>query len=353
MFQTPPLPRADSLVAAIREAARREPTRPRDLLNPEVLLGSALRIAGAVLVAFVLWWVLRLVIRRIEKSLGTPQPGALTVSEQRTRTLVGLLRSVGRVIIFVIFLFMLMSAVGLDLGPLLAGAGVVGLAISFGAQSLVKDVISGLFILIENQIAVGDVVRIEGVSGAVERMTLRVVVLRDVHGVVHIVPNGEIKKVSNLTRTWSRVVLDVGVAYKEDVDRVMEVMRSVGGELWDDDQWRPLLVEPVEVPGVESFGESSVTIRMMAKTLPLKQWDVARELRRRLKRRFDQEEIEIPFPHQKLVWDGSTPPPQTLELTAGAAGEEEAGDTDEETGAGSLGTAPHHHGETATDDEEA
>jgi moderate conductance mechanosensitive channel len=345
------LQKADSLIAALREAARREPTQPRDLLHPDVLLGSALRIAGAFFVAFVLWWTLRLVIRRIERSLGHPPHGALTASEQRTRTLVSLLRSVGRAIIFVIFLFMLLSAIGLDLGPLLAGAGVVGLAISFGAQSLVKDVISGLFILIENQFGVGDVIRIEGVSGAVERMTLRVVVLRDVHGVVHTVPNGQIKMVSNLTRTWSRVVLDVGVAYKEDVDRVMAVMRDVGHELWDDPEWRPLLVDPVEVPGIESFGESSVTIRMMAKTLPLKQWDVARELRRRLKHRFDRESIEIPFPHQKLVWDGDTPPPQTVQVTAGAVGDDEAGD--EDGGAEAAASAPHVHGDSATEDDEA
>ncbi len=301
----------DSLIAALRQAAAPQPRTPRDLLNPEMLVASTLRVAGAVGVALLLWWILRIVIRRIEKSLGEPQPGALTAQEQRTRTLVGLLRSVGRVIIFVIFLFMFLSAIGLDLGPLLAGAGVVGLAISFGAQSLVKDVISGLFILIENQFGVGDVIRIGNVSGAVERMTLRVVVLRDVHGVVHIVPNGEIKTVSNLTRTWARVVLDVGVAYKENTDRVVAVMREVGRELWDDEQWRPLLIEPVEVPGIESFTDSAVTIRITAKTLPLKQWDVARELRRRLKRRFDAEEIEIPFPHQKLVWDGLGPPPQT------------------------------------------
>ena len=311
---------ADSLLAVLREAARREPERPRDLLQPEVLLGSALRIAGAVAVAVVLWWALRMVVRRIERSLGQPQPGSLTVSEQRTRTLVGLLRSMGRVIIFVIFLFMLMSAIGLDLGPLLAGAGVVGLAISFGAQSLVKDVISGLFILIENQFAVGDVVRIEGVSGSVETMTLRVVALRDVHGVVHIVPNGQITKVSNLTRTWSRVVLDVAVAYKEDTDRVAVVMREVGAELWDDEEWKPLLVEAPEVPGVESFDSSSVTIRMTAKTLPLKQWDVARELRRRLKRRFEAEGIEVPSSHSKLVWEG-TEPPQPPPAAAGVLGD--------------------------------
>jgi len=306
----------DSLLAVLREAARREPERPRDLLQPEVLLGSALRVAGAVAVAVVLWSMLRLVIRRIERSLGQPQPGQLSVSEQRTRTLVSLLRSVGWVIIFVITLFMVMSAVGLDLGPLLAGAGVVGLAISFGAQSLVKDVISGLFILIENQFGVGDVIRIEGVSGAVERMTLRVVVLRDVHGVVHIVPNGQITKVSNLTRTWARVVLDVSVAYKEDTDRVTEVMREVGQELWEDEEWRALLVEAPEVPGIESFDSSAVVIRMTAKTLPLKQWDVARELRRRLKRRFEDEGIEAPSSQSRLVLEGMEPPPQQLSPVA-------------------------------------
>jgi moderate conductance mechanosensitive channel len=315
------LQRVDSLVTAIREAARREPEHPRDLLQPEVLLGSALRIAGAVAVAVVLWWALRVVVRRIEKSLGQPQPGSLSVSEQRTRTLVGLLRSMGRVVIFVVFLFMLMSAVGLDLGPLLAGAGVVGLAISFGAQSLVKDVISGLFILIENQFGVGDVVRIEGVSGTVETMTLRVVALRDVHGVVHIVPNGQITKVSNLTRTWSRVVLDVAVAYKEDTDHVTAVMREVGRELWDDEDWKPLLVEAPEVPGIETFDSSSATIRMTAKTLPLKQWDVARELRRRLKRRFEAEGIEVPSSHSKLVWEGTGLPPQAPPATAGVLGD--------------------------------
>src|SRR3954447_225683 len=344
------LQKADSLLAklvpAIREAARREPERPRDLLQPQVLLGSALRIAGAVVVALVLWSLRRRVVRRIERSLGQPQPGALTVSEQRTRTLVGLLRSVGRVIIVMIFLFMLMSAVGLDLGPLLAGAGVVGLAISFGAQSLVKDVISGLFILIENQFAVGDVVRIEGVSGAVETMTLRMVALRDVHGVLHIVPNGQITKVSNLTRTWARVVLDVGVAYKEDTDHVSAVMREVGRELWEEPDWRPLLVEPAEVPGIEKFDTGSVTIRMTAKTLPLKQWDVARELRRRLKRRFAEENIEVPVAAQTLLWDGGEPPPHAHSV--GALGT--AGAVERPAGAAQQ---DHHASDSLLDDESA
>jgi small conductance mechanosensitive channel len=274
--------------------------------NWAVLTATGLRVLSALVVALLAYSALKTILRRIERSLGTT-PGVVTPQEQRTRTLLSLLRSAGLVIIGVMTIFMVLGALGVQLGPLLAGAGVVGLAVSFGAQSLVKDVISGLFMLFENQFGVGDVIRIEGVSGAVEKMTLRVVVLRDVHGVVHIVPNGQITKVSNLTRSWARVVLEVGVAYKEDPDRVMDVLRDVGRELYEDEKWKPLLLEPVEVPGIEMFADSAVNIRVMVKTLPLKQWDVARELRRRIKRRFDQEEIEIPFPHQKVQFEGTHP----------------------------------------------
>jgi hypothetical protein len=191
-------------VAAIQTTVIREWA---DLFNWPALTATGLRVAGALVVAIIANYALKAVLRSVERS--SEKDGIVTAQEQRTRTLLSLLRSVGRVVIWVMTLFMVLGALGLQLGPLLAGAGVVGLAVSFGAQSLVKDVISGLFILMENQFGVGDVVRLEGVSGAVERMTLRVVVLRDVHGVVHIVPNGEIKKVSNLTRGWARVVLDV------------------------------------------------------------------------------------------------------------------------------------------------
>jgi small conductance mechanosensitive channel len=201
---------------------------------------------------------------------------------------------------------MILRAIGLDIGPLLAGAGVIGLAVSFGAQSLVKDIISGLFILFENQFGVGDVVRIKDVSGRVEKMTLRIVVMRDLHGVVHIVPNGEITQVSNLTRAFSRAVVEIGVAYKEDVDRVIGVLREIANEFAEDADWKPLLVEEINIPGIESFGESSVNLRVIATTVPLKQWDVARELRLRIKRRFDAEGIEIPFPH-RTIYTVATP----------------------------------------------
>jgi small conductance mechanosensitive channel len=291
------------------------------------LTATGLRILGALFVSWLAYYALKLGLRRVERSLGTA-PGVITPQEQRTRTLLSLLRSVGLVLIAVMTVFMVLGAVGVQLAPLLAGAGVVGLAVSFGAQSLVKDVISGLFMLFENQFGVGDVIRIEGVSGAVEKMTLRVVVLRDVHGVVHIVPNGQITKVSNLTRSWARVVLEVGVAYKEDPDSVMEVLRDVGRGLYEDPAWKPLLLEPVEVPGIEMFADSAVNIRVMVKTLPLKQWDVARELRRRIKRRFDAEGIEIPFPHQKVQFEGTHPAMAAagIPMDGGASEDEDGGE---------------------------
>lgn len=293
--------------------------------NWAVLTATGLRVLGAFFVSLLAFYGLKAVLRRIERSLGTT-PGVVTPQEQRTRTLLSLLRSAGLVVIGVMTVFMVLGALGVQLGPLLAGAGVVGLAVSFGAQSLVKDVISGLFMLFENQFGVGDVIRIEGVSGAVEKMTLRVVMLRDVHGVVHIVPNGQITKVSNLTRSWARVVLEVGVAYREDPDRVMEVLRGVGRELFEDPAWKPLLLEPVEVPGIETFGESAVNIRVMVKTLPLKQWDVARELRRRIKLRFDREGIEIPFPHQTVQWEGAPPAVAAVASTPTNGGQSEDDD---------------------------
>lgn len=287
----------------------------------DALAATGLQVLGALVVGFLAYALLVLVLRRAEKAIGDPTPGVISAQEQRARTLLSLMRSVGVVLIILATIVMMLGALGVNVGPLLAGAGVIGLAFSFGAQSLVKDVITGLFMLFENQFGVGDVIRIEGVSGAVESITLRVVTLRDVHGVVHIVPNGEIKKVSNLTRTWARAVLDVGVAYREDPDRVMGVLRDIGRELYEDPQWKPLMVEPVEVPGIEMFGDSAISIRVMAKTLPLKQWDVARELRRRIKLRFDREGIEIPYPHQTVYWGEGQNPPVLAAVGAPAPGE--------------------------------
>lgn len=264
-----------------------------------LVVRRGVQILGVLLLAYAGFRVLKLVTGRIEKAVADGDPSTLSGREQRGRTLAQLLNSVGGVAIAVGAGLTILNFF-IEIGPLLAGVGVAGLAISFGAQSLVKDVISGFFILLENQFGVGDIVEVNGVGGVVERMTMRVVMLRDVHGVLHVVPNGSINLVSNKTRGWARAIVDIGVAYKENVDNVIRVMREVASELWRDAEWKGRLFEEPAVWGVEQLADSSVNIRLVAMTLPGKQWEVSRELRRRLKNRFDREGIEIPFPQRTL-----------------------------------------------------
>jgi small-conductance mechanosensitive channel len=197
---------------------------------------------------------------------------------------------------------MILGELGIQLGPLLATAGIGALAIGFGAQSLVKDVINGFFIILENQYRIGDVIDVAGVSGLVESLTLRRTVLRDLEGRVHIVPNGEIKIVSNLSKEWARSVLDIGISYREDLDRIIALLSQIGKEMESDETFKEALLEPVQIMGVERFGESQLVVRMAVKTAPLKQWEVSRELRKRIKNRFDEEGIHIPYPHRILFW---------------------------------------------------
>ena len=270
---------------------------------------TILRIAIVIAVALVAYRIVIVLIRRLlEREIEEEDPLVRRLRQQRAQTVGSLLGSVAAVAIFIVVTLTILDILLDNTGPILASFGILGLAFSFGAQSLVKDVISGTFMLMEGQFGIGDVIRVGDVAGAVERITLRTTILRDVEGIVHIIPNGEITRVSNMTKAWSRAVLNIGVAYKEDVDRVMEVLRDVCIELHGDPDWRGLLLEEPSVPGVDSFGDSAVVIRVMAKTLPLKQWDVARELRRRIKNRFDREGIEIPFPHTTMYWgEGQMP----------------------------------------------
>jgi small conductance mechanosensitive channel len=285
---------------------------------------QAIRVGARVLAIWFLAWlayrVVRLAARRIEEAVDDGDDSVTTLRERRGRTVSQLLRSVGRVVIIVVALLLTFNLF-VNIGPLLAGAGILGLAVSFGAQSLVKDVLAGFFILFENQFAIGDVIEAGGKSGVVERMTLRVVVLRDLEGTMHVVPNGEIKVVSNRTRGWSRAVVDVGVAYAEDVDRALAVVRDEAAQFTTDKTWGPQLDGPVEVPGVEALGDSAVVIRSLIRTQPGSQWNAAREFRRRLKNRFDRERIEIPFPQRKVhvtvEGDGA---PREVVRAAGAAG---------------------------------
>lgn len=264
-----------------------------------LVVSKAVSVVLVLIVAWAAFRVLKLLTRRIEKAVDDGDPGALTEREQRGKTLAQLLNSVGGVAVAIAAILTALNLF-IAIGPLLAGVGVAGLAISFGAQSLVKDIISGFFILLENQFGVEDIVEINGVGGKVEKMTMRVVMLRDVHGVLHIIPNGSISMVSNKTRGWARIVLDIGVAYKERVDDVIRVMREEAAKLWNDDEWRPALVDEPAVWGVEALADNSVNIRIIANTAPGRQWEVGREIRRRLKNRFDDEGISIPFPQRTL-----------------------------------------------------
>ncbi len=195
-----------------------------------------------------------------------------------------------------------LSELGMDIGPILAGAGVLGLAVGFGAQNLVRDFFAGVFILLEDQYRIGDIVEVAGKAGIVEEMNLRRTVLRDLDNIAHHVPNGEIKIASNFTKNVSRVHFNIEVAYKEDLDRCIEVINRVGQQMFDDRFGDGAMLQPIQVLRVDGFNDSGVAIKVLGDTQPSRQWGVAGEFRRRLKRAFDEHGIEIPFPHRTLYW---------------------------------------------------
>jgi small conductance mechanosensitive channel len=259
----------------------------------------------------------------IERSISdTDGEGNLRLSN-RTRTLLNIARNFLLVFLSLIALFLILSELGLNIAPLLAGAGVVGLAIGFGSQKLVQDIITGMFVLLADTIRVGDVVEVAGRSGVVENVTMRTVVLRDYGGNVHTIPYSSIDTVSNFTKEFSYAQFDIGVAYRENVDEVMEVMRQVGQEMNRDPYFRRLILEPLEVAGLDRFADSAVVIKARFKTRALKQWEVMREYNRRLKNRFDELGIEIPFPHRTHYFGidrkGEAPPARVLVQNAAQA----------------------------------
>jgi small conductance mechanosensitive channel len=220
--------------------------------------------------------------------------------QKRTETLSSIIRYILTTTIIIVAFIMIMGEFGIEIGPILAAAGIVGLAVGFGAQSLVKDVISGFFILLEDQIRVGDVVEIAGKGGLVERINLRMTVLRDLAGNVHYVPNGNVDLVTNMTKEFSRFVFDIGVAYREDVDEVIQVIKEVDEDLRNDPEYKDDILEPIEILGLDQFADSAIIIKARTTTKPIKQWRVSREFNRRLKKKFDEKDIEIPFPHITL-----------------------------------------------------
>jgi small conductance mechanosensitive channel len=232
--------------------------------------------------------------------------------QKRTQTLGSIIRYVLIIAIFIVAAMTVLKELGVEIAPVLAAAGIVGLAVGFGAQSLVKDVISGFFILLEDQIRVGDVVEIAGKGGLVEKINLKTTILRDLAGNVHYVPNGHIDVVTNMTKEYSRYVFDIGVAYRENVDEVIEVIKEVDEELRNDPEYKDDILEPIEIFGLDQFAGSAVIVKARTTTLPIKQWRVGREFNRRLKKKFDERNIEIPFPHITLYMgrdkQGQSPP---------------------------------------------
>ena len=220
--------------------------------------------------------------------------------QKRTETLGSVIRHFLDVVIIMVATIMIMGEVEIAIGPVLTAAGVVGLSVGIGAQSLVKDIISGFFILFEDQIRVGDVIEIAGKDGVVEKINLRMTVLRDISGNVHYISNGQINLVTNKTKDYSYFLLEIGIAYREDVDEVFEVIKGVDDVLRSDSEFKDDIFEPIEILGLDKFGDSSVIIKARTKTKPSKQWRVAREFNRRLKMKFDEMNIEIPFPHLTL-----------------------------------------------------
>jgi small-conductance mechanosensitive channel len=271
------------------------------------LLTHGLRILLILLLAVVADLVLRVLVPHVIRPAVTRQMKDKPEEEieQRIRTLVAVLRGSGRFVLIVWALFTILPELGVNVTPILASVGIAGIAVGFGAQSLVKDVISGVFILIENQYSKGDVVTVAGISGLVEEVGLRRTVLRDLDGIVHHVPNGQIAVASNLTQEWSRVNMNVSVAYGEDLDKVFEVINRVGHEMAADAEFGPLILKAPQVLRVDAFEDSGIAIKILGDTEPIRQWDVMGELRKRLKKAFDEEGIEIPFPHVVIVTKGA------------------------------------------------
>lgn len=277
---------------------------------PDILVPDLLFRLGRILLILVLAAIaLRLIQRGIPRlrEIIAQRQGSREDS-QRVRTLSRVIRYTLTVVVSLVTGMLVLGEIGISVAPILGAAGVVGLAIGFGAQSLVKDYFTGLFLLLENQIRLGDVVEAGGKAGVVEEMTLRYLRLRDYSGTVHFIPNGEITRVSNMSLNFAYAVLDVGVGYGEEVERVVEVMRAVGAELRRAPDFAARILEDLEIAGVEQWADSSVVIRCRFKVQPLEQWNVRREMLKRLKTAFDGEGIEIPFPHRKLILPASEPP---------------------------------------------
>lgn len=274
-------------------------------IEPAKLLDLGLQATKFLMVIVVALVLLRLVKTAIERVGKRMQQRSSTLDDQkRVETLTRVLKYVANVVVLLLGALIALGTIGISIAPVLAAAGVVGLAVGFGAQSLVKDYFTGIVLLIENQIRAGDFIEVGGKSGTVENVTLRYVRMRDAHGNVHFVPNGQIDSVTNSTMDFAYAMVDVGIAYKEDVDGAIQVMQKVGTELTEDTTWGRMITEPMATFGVQELADSAVIIRVRFKTTPGDQWAIRREYNKRIKVAFDKVGIEIPFPHMTMCPSG-------------------------------------------------
>jgi len=279
--------------------------------NYATLAENALRVGLVLVGAIVLYMGIRFALSRFESRIikrMEVRGGSADESRKRAQTLTALIRRLVAILYWFAVFLTLLSQIGVNIGALLAGAGVAGLALSFGAQSLVRDVISGFFIVLENQIRVGDIATINGKSGTIEAINFRTTIMRDLDGAVHVFRNGDINEIANLTRDWSAYTFNLGVAYKEDTDRVIELIRRVVGEMREDRDLASAILGDVEIFGVNELGDSAVVVKGRIRTKPSLQWSTGRAFLARIKKTFDAEGIEIPFPHRTLYFGEASQP---------------------------------------------
>lgn len=277
----------------------------------DIIVKTGIRVAIILVIAWICMKILQKLLERVERRLlkkSREDNEPASESEKRIETIIRLLRQAAMLALWLTVLLIILKEIGVEIAPIIASAGIVGLAVGFGAQNLVRDIISGFFIILENQIRVGDVAIINGKGGLVEKINFRTIVLRDLAGIVHVFPNGTIDTLSNLTNEWSAYVFEIGVAYKEETDRVVEVMAETGRLLKEDHEFGPLMLEEPEIFGVDKFDDSAVVIKGRIKTKPISQWKVGREYLRRLKYAFDERGIEIPFPHRTFYFGEESKP---------------------------------------------
>ena len=290
----------------------------------DALIGKPLALIGLLLLGVVVRWVLHRLVDRLVKraetgvlparvhrmslgslganrSAGSQELAVANRRVQRAKTMGSLLKSIVTGIVVAVVGTMMLSEIGVNVGPIVASAGIIGIAHGFGAQSLVSDFLSGVFMIVEDQYGVGDEIDLGEAVGTVEAVSLRVTRVRDVNGTVWYVRNGEILRVGNMSQNWARTVLDVGVTYAEDLAHVQRVLADVAHDLWDDEDFKGRVIEEPSVWGVQELGPDGVLVRVALKTAPLEQWAVAREMRQRIKARFDLEGIEVPFA-QRVLW---------------------------------------------------